>query len=88
MRLMWQMLEAYDINIINPSTTQTQLTAQWEGIMTRQQMLGVNKSRLASSEDLQKTEFTGAVQQGQSKAERRFLIILEQRMFMKRVPRI
>lgn len=40
------------INIINPGTTQTQLTAQWESIMTRQQMLGVNRSRLAEPEEM------------------------------------
>lgn len=40
------------INIINPGTTQTQLTAQWESIMTRQQMLGVNKTRLAEPEEM------------------------------------
>lgn len=40
------------VNVINPGTTQTQLTAQWASIMTRQQMLGVNKTRLAKPEEM------------------------------------
>ena len=40
------------VNIINPGTTQTQLTAQWQSIMTKQQMLGVNKTRLAEPKEM------------------------------------